>query len=598
MSMSISMSPYGIIIPNFRYFIIVNAQPDDQLDILVMMDSPCQVNYEDIVSVFHHECAAYTVCWIELKTHESGPVARFMDGSLVLDQHSVNIIADFITSYESYYGNTYLENDKEICVICQEEFEAGQLCMALKCTHWWCNVTQRQVATEGVSGGVCGSSAVFMGDRQRYVATSATTAAANSLQSKIDQTSKISKSVFISNFPDDCSSRDLWKVCNGYGTVVDVFIPNKRSKAGKRFAFVRFINVLNLDRLIENLKTIWIGRFHLSANPARFERPKASTFQKEKPVPSGNVTGFKQSIVQNQGGPKESYSSILKPSLVLDDSCLVNRDLTNCVMGEVLQFSSINNLQVLLSNEGFHNTRVVYLGGLWVMIELKSSKSKSKFMEHVGVASWFRRLCNAQSDFAAKERIVWVDIEGVPLNAWTRSTFQKISSKWGELVELEDGYDDLFARKRICIKTNQTENILESFKLIVKGKVFWARAKELFVWSPSFKDVPEKELFSDDESTKINEQANNLNNDEVENASEVVSDTYFGDNGEVQGFEHQHGESNDKEVSSDPFNIYDLLNKRTTEVRTTDMSIPYPSGFTPANDIPACNNQDIPEAES
>ncbi|GJZ66162.1 F-box domain containing protein [Tanacetum coccineum] len=89
----------------------------------------------------------------------------------------------------------------------------------------------------------------------------------------------------------------------------------------------------------------------------------------------------------------------------------------------------------------------------------------------------------------------------------------------------------------ILIKSNsnesQTENILESFKLIVKGKVFWARAKELFVWSPSFKDVPEKELFSDDESAKINEQTNNLNNDEVENASEVVSDTYFGDNGEV-----------------------------------------------------------------
>ncbi|GJZ68957.1 hypothetical protein Tco_0632507 [Tanacetum coccineum] len=141
---------------------------------------------------------------------------------------------------------------------------------------------------------------------------------------------------------------------------------------------------------------------------------------------------------------------------------------------------------------------------------------------------------------------------------------------------------------------------MESFKLIVKGKVFWARAKELFVWSPSFKDVPEKELFSDDESAKINEQANNLNNDEVENASEVVSDTYFGDNGEVQGFEQQHGESNDKEVSSDPFNIYNLLDKHTKEVRTTDTSttIPYPPGFTPANDIPACNNQDIPKAES
>nr|GEX11281.1 RNA-directed DNA polymerase, eukaryota, nucleotide-binding alpha-beta plait domain protein [Tanacetum cinerariifolium] len=425
-----------------------------------------------------------------------------------------------------------------------------------------------------------------------------------SLQSKFDQTSKISKSVFISNFPDDCTNRDLWKVCNDYGTVVDVFIPNKKSKAGKRFAFVRFIKVLNFDRLIENLKTIWIGRFHLSANSARFDRPKASTFNKDKPVSSDNVTGFRQPNVQYHGGSNMTISTppfLLKPTLVLDDSCLVNMDLVNCVVSEVLQFSSINNLRVLLSNEGFHNAHIVYLGGLWVMTELKSSKSKLKFMQHVGVASWFRRLCNAQSDFAAKERIVWVDIQGVPLNAWSRSTFQKIASKWGEMVELEDGYDDLFARKRICIKTSQTENILESFKIIVKGKVFWARAKELFVWSPSLKEVPEKVIYSDDESVKINEEGNSLNNGVEESDSDVVSDTYFGDNGEDQGLEHQHGESsNAKEVSSDPFNIYGLLDKRTKEVRTTytTTNIPYPSGFTPINEIPASIKQDAPEVES
>ncbi|GKB16686.1 RNA-directed DNA polymerase, eukaryota, reverse transcriptase zinc-binding domain protein [Tanacetum coccineum] len=67
----------------------------------------------------------------------------------------------------------------------------------------------------------------------------------------------------------------------GYGKVIDVFIPNRRSKAGKRFAFVRFIRVNDLDRLVGNLCTIWIGRFHLHANVARFERAN-------KPVkPSG-----------------------------------------------------------------------------------------------------------------------------------------------------------------------------------------------------------------------------------------------------------------------------------------------------------------------
>nr|GEW26260.1 RNA-directed DNA polymerase, eukaryota [Tanacetum cinerariifolium] len=169
------------------------------------------------------------------------------------------------------------------------------------------------------------------------------------------------------------------------------------------------------------------------------------------------------------------------------------------------------------------------------------------------------------------------------------------------MVELEDGCDDLFVRKQICIKTSQTENILESFKIIVKGKVFWARAKELFVWSPSFKEVPEKVICSDDVSVKINEEANSLNNDVKESDSDVVSDMYFGDNGEDQGLEHQHGESsNAKDVSSDPFNIYGLLDKRTKEVRTTDTttSIPYPLGFTPVNEIPAGIKQDAPEVES
>nr|GEW70134.1 RNA-directed DNA polymerase, eukaryota [Tanacetum cinerariifolium] len=237
------------------------------------------------------------------------------------------------------------------------------------------------------------------------------------------------------------TEQDLWKVCNDYGTVVDVFIPNKKCKAGKRFAFVRFI--------------------------------------------------------------KE-----------------------------------------LLSYKGFHNTRIVYLGGLWVMIELKSSKNKLKFMQHVGVASWFRRLCNAQSDFAAKERNVWVDIE---------------------------------------------------------GKVFWAQAKELFVWSPSFKEVPEKVMCSDEESVKINDEANSLNNGVEESDSVVVSDTYFGDNGEDQGLKHQHGESsNAKEVSSDPFNIYGLLDKRTKEVRTTGTTtnIPYPPGFTHVNKNLASIKQDAPEVKS
>nr|GEV72325.1 RNA-directed DNA polymerase, eukaryota [Tanacetum cinerariifolium] len=82
----------------------------------------------------------------------------------------------------------------------------------------------------------------------------------NSLQSKFDQASRISKSVFVSNFPKGCTAKDLWKVCNDYGTVVDVFISNKKFKAGKRFAFVRFIKYamgkVKYVNSIPNLRTL------------------------------------------------------------------------------------------------------------------------------------------------------------------------------------------------------------------------------------------------------------------------------------------------------------------------------------------------------
>ncbi|GJV35595.1 RNA-directed DNA polymerase, eukaryota [Tanacetum coccineum] len=391
----------------------------------------------------------------------------------------------------------------------------------------------------------------------------------NSLQSKLDQTAKISKSVFITNFSEECTSKDLWKVCNDYGTVIDVFIPNKRSKSGKRFAFVRFIKVSNLDRLVENLNTIWMGRFHLSANRARFDRPVVSPAPKQIP---GIMSRPK--YVQPNAIPKEKVSSppyLLKPSLVIDDSCLVSRDLDNCVMGEVRQVTSINNMQVLLSNEGFHNTHIVYLGGLWVMIELNSPKAKANLLQHVGVASWFSHIGNAQLDFAAKERIVWVDIEGVPLNAWSHPTFKKIGSIWGEMVDLEEENDTLFARKRICIKTSHMENILEI-----------------------------NEVSLDDESVKANDMDNRAFDNEEESESEVVSDTVFGD---YDGDQAAQGPDNQNEVplmakatSSDPFNIYGMLNKRTKKGKASksDSSVPYPPGFTPALNVKANNKETDP----
>ncbi|GJT31054.1 RNA-directed DNA polymerase, eukaryota, nucleotide-binding alpha-beta plait domain protein [Tanacetum coccineum] len=259
-----------------------------------------------------------------------------------------------------------------------------------------------------------------MGDRNRSFQNS-----------NVNQTQKISKSVFVTNFPDTTTARGLWKTCNTYGMVVDVFIPFKRSKAGKKFAFVHFIKVTNLDRLVENLCTIWIGRFHLYANQVRFERPQKPNFPTHKETTSV--------------AHKNSFASVLKeghvspvtpdPTLVLDESCIKEHDLNLSLMGKVKEVSAIPNLPVMIAKEGFQNVKLTYLGGMWILFEFDSTTIKEKFLVHTGVGSWFNTIKQADNSFVNDERIVWVSVKGLPIKAWTPNSFRKIASCWGTLVE-------------------------------------------------------------------------------------------------------------------------------------------------------------------
>nr|GFB11196.1 RNA-directed DNA polymerase, eukaryota, nucleotide-binding alpha-beta plait domain protein [Tanacetum cinerariifolium] len=120
--------------------------------------------------------------------------------------------------------------------------------------------------------------------------------------------------------------------------VVDVYIPIKKSKAGKKFAFVRFLNVDNFERLIENIGTIWMGRFRLDANPIRFQREPRD--QKFSTPPKENV-----------GPVKHSFASVLKsnniempvssPAIVMDDSCLVESDSSYSLTGKIKDINAL-----------------------------------------------------------------------------------------------------------------------------------------------------------------------------------------------------------------------------------------------------------------
>ncbi|GJU99142.1 RNA-directed DNA polymerase, eukaryota [Tanacetum coccineum] len=123
-------------------------------------------------------------------------------------------------------------------------------------------------------------------------------------------------------------------------------------------------------------------------------------------------------------------------------------------------------------------TLITIYGGYWVMIKFQSEEAKKTFQSNVGIGTWFAKIQQASTDFFVEGRVAWVDIEGVPFKKWVYNTFKRIASKWGTLIHADSHEDGNFYTKRICINTNITSNILESFKIIYRGKLFWVRAKE------------------------------------------------------------------------------------------------------------------------
>ncbi|GKD36536.1 putative reverse transcriptase domain-containing protein [Tanacetum coccineum] len=53
-------------------------------------------------------------------------------------------------------------------------------------------------------------------------------------RSSEDGVHNISTSIFVTNFPDQTNAKELWRLCNQYGNVIDAFIPNRRSKVVPR----------------------------------------------------------------------------------------------------------------------------------------------------------------------------------------------------------------------------------------------------------------------------------------------------------------------------------------------------------------------------
>ncbi|GJW69783.1 RNA-directed DNA polymerase, eukaryota, reverse transcriptase zinc-binding domain protein [Tanacetum coccineum] len=153
-------------------------------------------------------------------------------------------------------------------------------------------------------------------------------------------------------------------------------------------------------------------------------------------------------------------------------------------------------------------------------------------------------------------------------------------------MEVEDYGVSSFSQKRLCLRTKSVDLIGERFRVIVQGRLYWIRVKELEAWVPDFHDKTyvsssyDGEPFEEDDGqVSGTKKQDKVNNDD--NEVDRVSETSFG-----YEQEYMHGNLNklpvDEVHSEDPFKIYDILEKKKENTGHSSVKEPkFSPGFTP-----------------
>ncbi|GJT87225.1 RNA-directed DNA polymerase, eukaryota [Tanacetum coccineum] len=188
-------------------------------------------------------------------------------------------------------------------------------------------------------------------------------------------------------------SKALWNWCKLHGKVVDVYIAKKLSKVGKRFGFIRFIEVEDDLGFTKQLSREWIGSFHIFVSVAKFKRPNTNTTHVVKPnnenkSPEMGSKGSYANVVSEKntksgvGAVKLMKDEKEVKRMVLNENDLVKMDdSAEVVLAKIREVEAMAKLYGILENEGFNGFEAHHVGGLWVWIEFNNQKACQRFKD-------------------------------------------------------------------------------------------------------------------------------------------------------------------------------------------------------------------------
>nr|GEV78602.1 RNA-directed DNA polymerase, eukaryota, reverse transcriptase zinc-binding domain protein [Tanacetum cinerariifolium] len=238
---------------------------------------------------------------------------------------------------------------------------------------------------------------------------------------------KVASSFYVSNFPESTNAKELWNTFLPFGRLADAYIPNRRSKGGKRFGFIRFFGVSDAQNFLQSLSNIWIGSFHLFITFAKFQMQNLNG-NNSKPYVPNHKHQTNTNPVKPKTQPTFTNTPLGNPSF----ASIVHGSSSSVKLKEV---ESMSNMYSICRNEGFDNLKIHHVGGLWIWIQFPSINSRTAFQDNESVKSLAQTFKTVTPSFTVDECLVWIEM--------SEDEREESKDDQSEDVNSADGIDDL-----------------------------------------------------------------------------------------------------------------------------------------------------------
>ncbi|GKV33853.1 hypothetical protein SLEP1_g42303 [Rubroshorea leprosula] len=286
----------------------------------------------------------------------------------------------------------------------------------------------------------------------------------------------------------------MWRTFLEFGRVYDIYSPNRKSRNGSKFGFVRFLDVKNKKELERHLDQIWIGGRKLWVNIPRYNEEMNEKGEKRNKQVLETRTQYRSyaEVVNDQGknrvyeerkfqsnedqsggrgrsrsrsrpgnrskrnrkiwqqiGKREDWSGIEYNVKSEDYSWL-----DGCYVGTAHSVEMVRNLQEKFYMEGYFSCRIRAMGDKLVLLDCED-KEELKDLVELGanwLGQWFEEVQPWTLDMVSKERFVWMRCQGAPLNAWEPDFFATMGCAWGKFICLDDSTKEEFTNSFFSLK--------------------------------------------------------------------------------------------------------------------------------------------------